>query len=305
MKKVVKSVVSFALTICICMVSTVYINSCNDKPSASKVNIENLDSTLNDTIIPFCTVIGDEMRSESLLNYWIAPFAEIMHIPDSTTSSLVDSIEQHYNIVASVADSLFLWPFDSVLVYFYDGDDKINDSVIKTASEWSKYCPIEFIRTWDLDKSHIRITTRMGGYASMIGSNANTRQYRSQPTMWLQSVSSKFLKNYKEYKQLVLHEFGHALGLIHEHQHPGVGINWDTAVLFRYYDSLYKMDRASVKKNVIEKFKSSHGIYGRWDPNSIMIYAIPPALCNRQFDIKWPNSLSAEDKKFIAKIYNR
>ena len=30
-----------------------------------------------------------------------------------------------------------------------------------------------------------------------------------------------------EYRRVVLHEFGHALGLAHEHQSPGVAIPWN------------------------------------------------------------------------------
>jgi hypothetical protein len=34
----------------------------------------------------------------------------------------------------------------------------------------------------------------------------------------------------------VIHEFGHALGLIHEHQNPSGGIQWNKPVVCRYYE---------------------------------------------------------------------
>ena len=36
-----------------------------------------------------------------------------------------------------------------------------------------------------------------------------------------------------EYLRVVLHEFGHALGLIHEHQNPADGIEWDNLVVIK------------------------------------------------------------------------
>jgi hypothetical protein len=39
----------------------------------------------------------------------------------------------------------------------------------------------------------------------------------------------------QEYSRVVLHEFGHALGAIHEHQHPAAGIPWDKPKVYEYY----------------------------------------------------------------------
>ena len=39
----------------------------------------------------------------------------------------------------------------------------------------------------------------------------------------------------EEYMRVVLHEFGHALGLIHERQNPSGGIQWNKPVVYRYY----------------------------------------------------------------------
>lgn len=39
----------------------------------------------------------------------------------------------------------------------------------------------------------------------------------------------------QEYSRVVLHEFGHALGAIHEHQHPEAAIPWDKPKVYEYY----------------------------------------------------------------------
>ena len=39
----------------------------------------------------------------------------------------------------------------------------------------------------------------------------------------------------EEYSRVVIHEFGHALGCIHEHQSPAADIPWDKEAVYRYY----------------------------------------------------------------------
>jgi len=38
-----------------------------------------------------------------------------------------------------------------------------------------------------------------------------------------------------EFSRTVIHEFGHALGMIHEHQHPLAAIPWDKDKVYTYY----------------------------------------------------------------------
>ena len=38
-----------------------------------------------------------------------------------------------------------------------------------------------------------------------------------------------------EYERVVVHEFGHALGAIHEHQNPKGGIEWNLPAVYKYF----------------------------------------------------------------------
>ena len=62
--------------------------------------------------------------------------------------------------------------------------------------------------------------------------------------------------NIEQIRRPVLHEFGHALGCIHEHQSPVAGIQWNEPVVIRTY-ALDGWDEATVRKNVFEKLSQS------------------------------------------------
>lgn len=202
-----------------------------------------------------------------------------------------------------VGDKYYLWNKKIVNVYFWDDDGRIADKVIRIASEWNPYSGIRFRKTDDRMESDIRVSFRTDGWWSYIGSYS-TQIGKDSITLSLDSVY--LYENADRMRNVILHEFGHALGLIHEHQHPGLIIPWKTKELFAYYWHNYNVDSNWVREQVINKFKSATGIYCIPDVQSIMIYAIPPGVTdNNAYVVDWPQKLSELDKKNIKNIYER
>ena len=71
--------------------------------------------------------------------------------------------------------------------------------------------------------AHLTLLLAVDGYsASHVGTIAATID-ENEPTMWLDLAPTHYEAREKSavrYKATILHEFGHALGLQHEHQHP-------------------------------------------------------------------------------------
>lgn len=206
-------------------------------------------------------------------------------------------------LTEAVADSLYLWNKNKILkVYFWKDDMDIGKDVLKIASEWTPYSGIKLIRVYDRTESDIRVSFQTKGFWSYIGSYAE-KISKKEITLSLDSI---FLpENIQRFRNVILHEFGHALGLIHEHQHPGFNIPWIKPKLFNYFKQTYNIDSTWVYEQVINKFNKTTGIYCTPDLNSIMIYSIPPGVTvNNKYVVDWPANLSELDKKFIKNIYN-
>ena len=97
------------------------------------------------------------------------------------------------------------------------------------------------------------------------------------------------------------HEFGHAIGLAHEHQNPEGGIQWNEPVVIA---ELAKgpnfWDEQKVRHNVLRKYSVDQINGTVFDPNSIMLYFFPASWTLNGIATKANDVLSALDKQFIA-----
>jgi hypothetical protein len=97
------------------------------------------------------------------------------------------------------------------------------------------------------------------------------------------------------------HEFGHAIGLAHEHQNPAGGIEWNEAVVLRELAGPpNNWDPATIRHNVLNKYTVDQIKGTTFDPNSIMLYFFPGTWVKSGVGTKANEVLSTVDKAFIA-----
>ncbi len=104
---------------------------------------------------------------------------------------------------------------------------------------------------------------------SMVGSQAMTVQDISEPTMIL---SLKGLDP-KMQKFLVMHEFGHALGLFHEHQRSDFWKVANSLLDVRKMKNDPRMKNVKFDRDILEKQPQDAMVMTpEYDPDSIMHY---------------------------------
>jgi hypothetical protein len=97
------------------------------------------------------------------------------------------------------------------------------------------------------------------------------------------------------------HEFGHAIGLAHEHQNPAGGMDWNEATVIKSLSGPpNNWDVAKIRHNVLDKYRVDQIQGTAFDPDSIMLYFFPGDWVKSGVGTHANNVLSAVDKAYIA-----
>jgi hypothetical protein len=202
----------------------------------------------------------------------------------------------------AAVEILRLWDNDRTLrVRFLDGEAVVQEKIAAIAKEWEQHVNLrlEFVRD---GAAEIRISFRDAGFSwSTVGTDALSRP-RAAATMnygWLKPNTAV-----REYRRVVLHEFGHALGMIHEHNNPDAAgrIPWDKPKVYDYY-ARQGWSREDVDHNLFAVYDRDQTNFTEFDPTSIMQYAVPDELTVGSFAIGWNTELSQHDKDFMRRQY--
>jgi hypothetical protein len=193
---------------------------------------------------------------------------------------------------------------DVIRVKFLEGDESLQERVRETAERWTEagMANVEFQWVDQDDDAEIRIAFVDGdGSWSYLGTVCRSIP-DDQPTMnygWLTPDSDD-----AELNRVVMHEFGHALGLIHEHQNPEGGIQWnEPAVIADLSGPPNNWDEAAITSNVLAHYASEDVTATPVDGDSIMMYPIPEAWTLDGFSADLNTDVSAQDREFIHQEY--
>ncbi len=193
---------------------------------------------------------------------------------------------------------------DVITISFLDGDPGVQQKVQNVALGWTTPQLARLILDFRKNTTDtlVRISFRYSGSWSVIGTTCWQITDKTQPTMnfgWLSDASTD-----DEVRRVVLHEFGHALGLIHEHQNPGGAIPWDRDAVIRDLSGPpNNWSLETIEHNMFEPYAANETNFTALDPQSIMMYPIPSTWTTNGFSVGPNSDLSPTDRQFIHQQY--
>ncbi len=158
------------------------------------------------------------------------------------------------------------WMNGSTLhVRFMDGTAREQATAQEQASWWMEVANIRFVFD-NAPNAEIRIKfDENDGAWSYIGTDCRVIPV-NEPTMNLGFLDGG----------TAAHEFGHAIGLAHEHQNPKGGIEWnEDVVIAELAKPPNSWDEATTRHNVLNKYSADQIMGTEFDPDSIMLYFFP------------------------------
>lgn len=197
-----------------------------------------------------------------------------------------------------IAESSKRWP-DGVVTVAIDIDDIWSRAVVTSAiREWEKHTPALKFNIVPGKQGDIRISgdENIKGDWSVHGTDAK-RVPKDQPTLHLDRQDNLTVAH-----NIALHEFGHALGLRHEHQHPDRTIKFDEKSLYESFRNAGVADD-DIESQIVRQWPAKNRLVTDYDEHSIMHYEFGAGTTEDKKEYPPKAELSEGDKKIIRQLY--
>lgn len=189
-----------------------------------------------------------------------------------------------------------LWLPGSVLrVRFLDKNPAFEHTVRRYLPLWSVYANIQFEFSDDKD-AEVRV-----GFQEGVGNWAYSGPACLDVAVDQPTINFAFLD---PPEASVLHEFGHVLGLEHEHNHP-TGMKWKKEAIYKSMSGPpNNWDKATTDAQFFSTWsRSTFPVKKTFDPSSVMAYPMPKEWTGLETEFGHKDSLTQGDKDFIERLY--
>lgn len=254
-----------------------------------------------------------------------APFTGDPADPDTRNDDLTPASlsDEQRPPARAIMDAMKLWaPGARLHVCFVAPvPGALRQRIVRAASEWMTTGNILLDFSGRADQTcvpgrayEITIGFKSGGASSYTGTDSKKHKASMNLEGFDDPNSRVALGPEQEFTRVVMHEFGHALGMMHEHQSPqahcGDHILWSAAE--RYYKEKLGWSAAEVHDNletlpVLARAPRDALQMTTYDNKSIMQYAFPAGIFKEGADSPCYSGvnyvLSDTDKELFAKLY--
>jgi hypothetical protein len=154
---------------------------------------------------------------------------------------------------------------------------------------------LSFVFVDDYKTADVRVSfDKTDGAWSLVGTQCQDPENKDKATMnlgWFDVATTT-------------HEFGHVLGLIHEHQNSDENpIKWDKEAVYKWASSDQGWDKQTTDTNILSTYNKTEINGSIFDPLSIMLYFFPPELTTNNQGTRQNLRLSGYDVKYLNQVY--
>ncbi|KAI4279692.1 MAG: hypothetical protein L6R38_004970 [Xanthoria sp. 2 TBL-2021] len=196
----------------------------------------------------------------------------------------------------------FWAPGRELRISFVAGTDWQKDQVKKFAPLWCKHANLsmKFVPNGDCDIL-IDFNPSLGSWSNL-GTDSGYVASQRRPSMNLGWINQD--QKEENIRGVILHEFGHALGAVHEHESPFAQIPWNKEAVYKSLGGPpNNWDKQKVDGNMFTKYGLDKVKATKFDIQSIMLYHYPAEWTTNGKGTPYNTDLSEKDKSYIRFTY--